>query len=162
MPFLLYFFLYSVERVLIQRCSSIVADLTSQTQHETMFLHKSSTLHIGFTSLATSVMHSEKTQSLLSCGLLSAVVVILWWLEDKRSMNDFTFWLSLSLSETWSWTRQSTYLDQSSTKLRSKYVLRPMRVDLSPRLGGTHSGQSTPPLLSSSHSPSFFPPAGTV
>ena len=32
---------------------------------------------------------------------------------------------------------------------------------ISPRLGGTHSGQSTPPpLLSSSHSPSFSPRNG--
>jgi len=48
MPFLIYFFLYSVERVLIKRCCSNVAGLTSharrsafQTQRETMFLHRS-------------------------------------------------------------------------------------------------------------------------
>jgi len=33
-----------------------------------------------------------------------------------------------------------------------------MRVDLSPRLGGHTMANQPPPLLSSSHSPSFFPP----
>ena len=33
-----------------------------------------------------------------------------------------------------------------------------MRVDLSPRLGGHITVANQPPLLSSSHSPSFFPP----
>ena len=37
-----------------------------------------------------------------------------------------------------------------------------MRVDLSPRLGGHTVANQPPPLLSSSHSPSFSPPAGTV
>ena len=81
-----------------------------------------------------------------------------WWETQWRTLRDNGVVMVQSVEVSW---QQTLHCIFDIRYVDACVYLHHARRSLS-TVGGTHSGQSTPPLLSSSHSPSFSPPRNGV